>query len=470
MKKMKGLIGISVILLLLVLIFESYHEPEVFEVKSPEKNYKKYCANCHGEKLATFINRKWVFGNSWNEVFKAIKMGYPDAGMPAYAETFSDEEIKDLTSYILKGIEKFTKEEIKQSPVSFGIVESEEQTFRLDTIASGLDIPWGLAFLPNNDILITERDGDFYRYRAGESLHKIEGVPKVWSKGQGGLLDVEIHPDFKRNKTIYLSYSKPGGKGTATTAILKAKLKNDKLKKQKVIFEANPYLSTKYHYGSRMEFDKEGYLYFSVGDRGKRDDNPQFLNNHCGKIHRIHADGSIPKDNPFVNTPDAMPTIYSYGHRNPQGLSMDAETGKIWVNEHGPRGGDELNKIKKGKNYGWPIISYGINYSGTKFTDITAKDNMEQPIKYWVPSIAPCGMTFVTGNRYPNWKGDILSGSLSFRFLSRLKMDGEKVLKEERLLNKIGRLRDVKMGKDGYIYIAVQDPGFVFRLMPIEKK
>lgn len=473
MKKANWLIGGFILCLFGVILLESC-KPTQAEIpknkteQSPKKNYQQYCASCHGEQLKSFINRKWIYGNSWNEVFKGIKEGYPDAGMPGYAETFSDAEVEELTSYILKGIENFTKDEIKSTPASFDVVKSDELTFKLDTIATGLDIPWGLGFLPNDDILITERDGDLFRYRKGEALHEIKGVPEVWSKGQGGLLDVQVHPDFKRNQTIYLSYSKPDGNEKATTAILKATLENDILTDKKVIFEAKPYLGTRYHYGSRLEFDNNGFLFFSVGDRGKRDDNPQYLNNHCGKIHRIRADGTIPKDNPFVDTPNAMPTIYSYGHRNPQGLTLNPETNEIWVNEHGPRGGDELNRIQKGKNYGWPVISYGINYSGSKFTDLTAKDGMVQPEKYWVPSIAPCGMTFVTGERYPNWKGDILSGSLSFRFLSRLKMDNGKVVKEERLLQKIGRLRDVKMGKDGYIYIAVEDPGAVFRLVPVE--
>ncbi len=428
-------------------------------------NYKEYCSGCHGEHLKSFVDRKWIYGNSWNEVYKAIKEGYPNDGMPAYDTTFTDTEISDLVDYILGGIENLTIQDFEEKPDWTGLIESEEMDFQLDTVVSGLGVPWGLAFLPNGDMLVTERSGKFSRYRKGEPLHTIKGAPEVLAKGQGGLLDVEVHPDFAKNQWIYLSYSKPQ-KGNATTAILRARLVDDQLVDAKVIFEANPYESTRHHYGSRLEFDKDGYLYFSVGDRGRRDRNPQNLDNHCGKIHRINDDGSIPKDNPFVRTKGAMPSIYSYGHRNPQGVAMHPETGAIWETEHGPRGGDEVNLIQKGKNYGWPVISYGINYNGTTFTDLTEKEGMEQPELYWVPSIGACGLTFVNSDKYPNWDGDLLAGSLRFQYLARLKMEDGKIVGEEKLLKKIGRLRDVKMGNDGYIYITVEDPGYVFRLLP----
>ncbi len=435
------------------------------ELKSPEANYQEYCASCHGEKLRTFIDRKWIYGNSWNEVFAAIKYGFPDDGMSAYDTTFTDKEIGELTDFILTGLENFTSDDFKEAPRPSGLQPTEELTFRIDTLVDGLDVPWGLAFLPNGDLLITERTGKLSRYRAGEQLHPISGVPEVRAAGQGGMLDVEIHPDFSSNRYIYLSYSKPVG-SQQTTAVLRARLENDRLTGQQVIFQATPELNTRHHYGSRLEFDREGYLYLSVGDRGRRDDNPQSLANHCGKIHRIHDDGSIPEDNPFVNTPGAVGSIYSYGHRNPQGVAINPTTGEIWANEHGPRGGDEINRIERGKNYGWPVISYGINYNGTKFTDLTKKEGMEQPEHYWVPSIGVCGMTFVSGDRYPAWRGDILSGSLRFQYLSRIKMKNGQITGEEKLLKNIGRLRDVKMGNDGYIYFTV-DEGAVMRILPV---
>lgn len=433
--------------------------------QSAEANYKEYCTSCHGEQLKTFIDRKWIYGNSWNEVYKAIKVGYPEDGMPAYDTTFTDKEIGELVDYILNGIENLTRDDFRKGSNWSGVVQSEEQDFQLDTLVSGLGIPWGLAFLPNNDMLITERSGKMHRFRAGEKLYTIQGVPEVLDRGQGGLLDIEVHPDFEKNQWIYFSYSKPKD-GKATTAVMRAKLVKDQLSEKRIIFEAQPYLGTRHHYGSRLEFDQEGYLYISVGDRGRRDQNPQSLKNHCGKIHRIHDDGRIPKDNPFVDVKGAMGSIFSYGHRNPQGLALNPGSGQIWDTEHGPRGGDEINVIEKGKNYGWPVISYGINYNGTKFTDLTEKEGMEQPISYWVPSIGACGMTFIHGGKYPNWEGDLLAGSLSFSYLERLEIEGNEVVGKEKLFPGIGRLRDVKMGNDGYIYFSAEDPGRVFRILP----
>ncbi|GJM35458.1 MAG: hypothetical protein DHS20C18_44590 [Saprospiraceae bacterium] len=462
-KRITLIISVSLIGILNLLLLMSAISNE--RENNAAANYKEYCAGCHGAQLKSFVDRKWLYGNSWNEVFKAIKYGYPDDGMPAYDTTFTDHEIDNLVDFILGGIEKLTSDDFEEKPDWIGFVESEELDFRLDTVVNGLGVPWGLAFLPDGDMLIAERSGKFSRYREGEALHPIKGVPEVLAKGQGGLMDVEVHPNFANNQWIYLSYSKPQG-GNATTAIMRARLQGDELVDQKVIFEAQPYESTRHHYGSRLEFDKKGKLYFSVGDRGQRDRNPQKLDNHCGKIHRINEDGSIPKDNPFVNVRGAKSSIYSYGHRNPQGVAMHPQTGEIWETEHGPRGGDEVNIINKGQNYGWPVISYGINYNGTTFTDLTEKKGMEQPEYYWVPSIGACGLTFVNSDKYPNWNGDLLAGSLRFQYLARLKIEDNKVVGEEKLLKKIGRLRDVKMGNDGYIYFSVEDPGRVFRIVP----
>ncbi len=436
-----------------------------------EDNYREYCASCHGDKLETFVNRKWLYGNSWNEVFTSIKVGYPDDGMSSYDTTFTDKEINQLVDYILTGIEQFEIQDFgDENDASLkGLIQSETLAFRLDTVVTGLEIPWGIAFLPNGDLLVTDRNGTFYRKDQNKKLAKIKGVPEVVAKGQGGLMDVEVHPDFEQNQTIYLSYSKPNkDKSKSTTAIMMARLVGNELKEQRDIFVAVPYLPTRHHYGSRLEFDNDGYLYFSVGDRGRRDENPQSLTNHCGKIHRIHADGSVPKDNPFVNEKNAMPTIFSYGHRNPQGVTLDPVTNIIWEHEHGPRGGDEINIIHPGKNYGWPVISYGINYNGTKFTDITERAGMEQPEWYWVPSIAACGLTFVTSDQYPGWQGDLLVGSLRFQFLERVIIENNKVVGREKLLKNIGRLRDVKMGRDGYVYFSVEDPGMVLRILPAQ--
>lgn len=436
---------------------------------SAAENYEKYCASCHGKRLESFVNRQWLYGNSWREVQASIKNGIPKDGMPAYDTTFTNNEINELTSYILRGLENFTADDFEENrDWTKGTINSEEQSFKLEEVISGLRSPWGMAFLPNGDMLVTDKFGTLYRHNKKKGLQKISGVPEVVSRGQGGLMDVELHPEFNKNNWIYLTYSKKGQGNTATTAVMRAELKDNQLKQAKIIFEALPYLPTRHHYGSRLEFDQDGYLYVSVGDRGRRNQNPQYLNNFCGKIHRIHDDGSIPSDNPFVNDKGAIGSIYSYGHRNPQGVAMHPESGRIWAHEHGPRGGDELNLIQKGENFGWPVISYGINYNGTTFTDQTSQEGMLQPEKYWVPSIAPCGMTFVKGDRYPEWKNDLLVGSLRFEYIARLEMKGDQVVSEEPLLKNIGRIRDIQMSRDGYIYFSVENPGVVYKMVPVE--
>ncbi|WP_299754102.1 PQQ-dependent sugar dehydrogenase [uncultured Pontibacter sp.] len=433
--------------------------------------YISYCSGCHGEELEAFADRKWKHGSSDQDLFKAIKHGYPDEGMPAFDETFTDEQINGLVTYIQQGIKEVKQYDFSEEKELAPVQTSEELTFRLDTVVTGLDVPWGMAFLPNGDMLITDRSGILYRYTQGKALQKIAGSPQVLAQGQGGLLDVEVHPDFKTNNLVYLSYSafkEEGGSTLSTTAVMRAKLQGDELTNQQVIFEALPYSKTRHHYGSRLEFGQDGNLYLSVGDRGNHDENPQSLERHAGKVHRIKADGGIPADNPFANQAGAVASVYSYGHRNIQGMAMHPQTGKIWTHEHGPRGGDEVNIAEKAKNYGWPVISYGINYNGTVLTELTKKEGLEQPLHYWVPSIAPSGMAFVTGSRYKKWEGDLMVGSLRFQFLSRLKMDGDKILGEEKLLKNIGRVREVKMSPDGYIYVAVEKPGVIYRLVPIE--
>ena len=355
-------------------------------------------------------------------------------------------------------------------PPSSSVFTSEEQNIKLDTIVKGVSSPWGFTFLPNGEILMTEKSGKIYRIAKDKSMHLISGVPEVLAEGQGGLLDVILHPNFKKNQLVYISYSavkREDGATLGTTAIMCAKLNGDKLEEQKVIFEALPYSKTRHHYGSRLVFGKDGFLYFSVGERGNEKVNPQSLTNDLGKIHRITDDGKVPTDNPFVNTPGAKPTIFGYGNRNPQGLMLNKSNGQIWEIEHGPRGGDEINIIGAGKNYGWPVICYGINYDNKIISDKTAKEGMEQPLHYWLPSIAPSGMTFVEGDRYKAWKGDLMVGSLRFKYLNRCKMKDGKVVGEELLLKNIGRVRDVIMGPDGYLYISVENPGFIFKLLPV---
>ena len=278
--------------------------------------------------------------------------------------------------------------------------------------------------------------------------------------GQGGLLDIALHPDYDENGWLYLSYSiskEENDETLNTTAVSRYQLKDNSLAEEQLIFEGLPYTKTRHHYGSRLVFDNEGYLFITIGDRGARDVNPQELDLFPGKVHRVHDDGKIPEDNPFVDRANAVKSIYSYGHRNPQGMAKHPETGELWAHEHGPRGGDELNRIKKGGNFGWPIYSYGINYDGTVFTGQTSAEGFEDPVHYWVPSIAPSGMDFVTSDTYPGWKGHLLLGSLKFQYLNLCKLDGNQVVSEEILMKGVGRLRNVKQAPDGFIYVAVEE-------------
>lgn len=343
--------------------------------------------------------------------------------------------------------------------------EEVVQNTRVELYIADAGIPWGMAWLPQGDMLFTLRAGELKRLKSGESIaESVSGLPKIAAGSQGGLLDIILHPNYAKNGWVYLSYAKSDGRGNKSTAIMRAKLNGNMLSEQEDIYIAKAYSNKGQHFGSRLAFDNQGYLYFSIGDRGQRDINPQDITRDGGKIYRIHDDGRIPVDNPFVNNTNAKKAIYSYGHRNPQGMAKHPKTADIWSHEHGPRGGDEVNLIAKGKNYGWPIISYGINYSGSKFTELTEKQGMEQPLWYWDPSIAPSGMTFVTSEKYPNWKGNMLVGSLKFGQVIMLTLDDKAVVKEEVIKSNLTRVRNIKQGPDGFIYIAVDGEG-VYRLL-----
>jgi aldose sugar dehydrogenase len=327
-----------------------------------------------------------------------------------------------------------------------------------------------LAFLPNGDLLISEREGTLHVFSKGKLSPAVEGLPPIMASGQGGLLDLCLHPNYATNGWIYIAYSAlkmEGTKRTGNTAIMRAKLSGNKLTDQQVIFTGSPFTDRSHHFGCKLAFDKSGKLFFGIGDRGQHFVFPQKLDNHNGKIHRINDDGTIPSDNPFINVQGAMPSIYSYGHRNPQGTCVHPVSGQVWVSEHGPKGGDELNLVKPGLNYGWPVISYGINYDGTILTELTEKEGMEQPVFYWTPSIAPCGMTFVTGNRFSKWQNNLLIGSLRFKNVERVVLNSQSVIHREKLLENIGRVRNVVMSPEGLVYVAVETPGLIFRLTPV---
>ncbi|MBK0384050.1 PQQ-dependent sugar dehydrogenase [Pedobacter sp. SD-b] len=440
--------------------------------KEAAANYKNYCSGCHGEKMDAFVDRKWKYGNGREDLFKAIKNGYPDDGMPSFSKTFTDKQIFNLSDYILTGIENIKKYTNDDKPKS-NIFKTKHLTVRLDTVYAKGEVPWSMAFLPDGGFLVTDRAGTLNRVSKNKEVTEIKGVPPVRVKGQGGLLDVVLHPDFAKNNLLYLSYSKfkeEDKKTYATTAIMQCRLVGDELVDQKDIFVALPYATTAHHFGGRMAFGADGYLYFSVGTRGDETGSPQnLIDNSLGKIHRIKADGSIPSDNPFVNDKNVVPSIYTFGHRNPQGLALNPKDNTIWEHEHGPRGGDELNIIGAKKNYGWSIVSYGINYDGTTFTNKTEQEGIEPPIKYWIPSIAPSGMAFVNTKIYKGWEDNLMIGSLRFEYLDRCVLKNNKVVEEEILFKNIGRVRDIRLAPDGYLYMAVENPGRVYKIVPVGK-
>jgi glucose/arabinose dehydrogenase len=327
------------------------------------------------------------------------------------------------------------------------------------TVVDGLAHPWGMAFLPNGDILVTERAGSLRRIAGGTLVAEpLAGLPDVAAGGQGGLMDVALHPDFPRNQLVYLSYSKGRGDGRRTTAVARGRLEETRLVGVEELFVADAWTASGVHFGSRIVFDGAGHFFLSLGDRGEMHQ-AQNTANHQGTIVRLHDDGRIPADNPFVGTPGHRPETWGYGVRNAQGLALHPTTGELWETEHGPRGGDEINVIRPGRNYGWPVVTYGMNYDGTVITDLRAKEGMEQPVHSWVPSIATSGLAFYTGDRFPRWKGNAFVGGLAGMHLARVALDGERVVETEKLLDGLGhRIRDVRQGPDGYLYVLVDAP------------
>lgn len=358
-------------------------------------------------------------------------------------------------------------------PEPTGDGSGKPAALKMDTVVTGLKTPWATAILPNGDMLVTERGGTLRLVHDGQlDPTPIKGMPEVFAKGQGGLLDVVLHPDYAKNGWLYLTYASPkapgeaGDDGGANTALLRARLKDHALVDQKVIFKATPNVKSNPHFGGRVVFDKAGYLYLSLGERGQKE-KAQDPMNHQGTVVRLYDDGRVPEDNPFVDGKKGLKEIYSYGHRNPQGLALDPASGKIWEHEHGPQGGDEVNIVKKGANFGWPAITFGIDYDNSIISEDTARAGMEQPIIYWRPSIAPCGMAFVNSTKFPDWKGDLLVGSLKFNYVMHCTVEGDRITKQEKILEGIGRVRDIRQGADGNIYVVAENTGTVFRVSPI---
>ena len=351
------------------------------------------------------------------------------------------------------------------------VINSEKHAFRIATLLTGLENPWSVAFLPDGRMLVTERVGRLRLVGLDFRLDPvpIEGLPETVAQGQGGLFDVVLHPQYSQNGWIYWAYNAPGAGGWGTT-LARGKLKGQRMSEVQVLFSMQPKTRSSQHFGGRIVFDKSGMLYLTLGDRGDKD-RAQKLDDHAGSVIRLHDDGRVPADNPFAKRAGALPEKWTLGNRNIQGATLHPKTGELWAHEHGPQGGDEVNVMRSGLNYGWPVITYGVNYgSGTRIGEGDTKPGMVQPLHLWVPSIAPSGMAFVNGSQFPLWAGDLLVGALRDQMLVRLVLNGEKVVREERLLQgRVGRIRDVRMGPDGLVYLLTDDAeGALLRLEPVQ--
>jgi glucose/arabinose dehydrogenase len=398
--------------------------------------------------------------------------------MTPWEGILSNDQIRALV-ILFREKEKQTAVKGMEFPVPSAreVTKTELHDYRVETLVKdGLKNPWAIAFLPDGRKLVTEKAGRLRIIKANGQLDRkaIEGIPEVIEHGQGGLMEVALHPDYAKNSWVYLGFSdgvrrkSENGKDEVKciTAVVRGRIQGHRWVDQEWIYrpEAKFQSGAGVHFGTRFVF-ADGYIHFVVGERGGMME-VQDLSNPKGKIFRLHDDGRVPSDNPFVKTPGAIPGIWSYGHRNPQGLSMDMRDGSLYATEHGPRGGDELNLIQPGRNYGWPVITYGMNYDGTPMVGITAKEGMEQPLTYWVPSIAACGLDFYTGDQFPEWKNDLLVGGLAQQEVRRLRIKDKKVVSQEIILKNIGRVRDVTGAPDGLIYVLLNGPDRVIRLLP----
>ncbi len=456
--------------------------------KDVAKIYAEICSNCHGKNLEgaqapSMLDDVWSHGGDDASLAALISNGDLEKGMPAFHSLMTEGDIRTMVIYIREQRATQASKRVKKT-VPDGIVIAGGERFRIETVADKLATPWSIAFLPDGRMIFTEKPGRVRIVEKGKLLPAaVKGTPEVRDEGQGGLLEIAVHPQYAENGWIYLAYSDPASglkgkelsvsaivRGVSLTTLVRGRIKDGAWTDEQTIWKA-PLEFYKpgggVHFGCRIAFDRQGYLFFSHGERG-RGPEAQELARPNGKIHRIHDDGRIPADNPFVNTPGAFPSIWSYGNRNPQGLDFDPRTGILWESEHGPRGGDELNIIRGGRNYGWPVITYGMNYDGSAMTDKTAQEGMEQPITYWTPSIAVCGIDFYEGTAFPRWTGNLFVTALAHQELRRIVIEGEKVVSQEVILKDIGRLRDVASGPDGAIYVAVNDPGRIIRLVPVK--
>ena len=446
--------------------------------------YQLHCLSCHGADLngglgGSLIDDEWKHARTDAEIADLIREGLPDLGMVPYGGTLSEEEIRSLVIYLRE--RKLLAERdgltARLAPRD-GVFHAADHSFRLEPVTDPVDgILWGMDWLPNGDLLVTERAGPVWLVRDGQRLGPIADTPAVWARGQGGMLEVAVHPDYAANGWIYLGFSESGGtsagRAVGMTKIVRGRLDGLRWIDEEVIFEVSDsalHTSSGVHFGIRFVF-QDGYLFFGIGDRGRME-HAQDLSRPNGKIHRIHDDGRIPADNPFVADPEAFPSIWSYGHRNPQGLVRDPATGVLWETEHGPRGGDEVNHIRPGLNYGWPEVTEGMNYNGQPITHRIAAPGMEPPALSWTPSIAPCGLALHDGTVFPRWRHNLFAGGLSAQELRRLVTQDGKIVHEEIVLKNQGRVRAVASGPDGHLYVSLTDGnpsmGRLYRLVPVD--
>ena len=441
-----------------------------------ENTYRSFCQTCHGATLqggmgSSLVDSALVKQKDVSSLFRIIKEGVRGKGMPAWGPSLDDGQIHALIAYISEKAQEL--EEVKGGDHSLSEVRSAAgHSFSLHQIAEVSGELWAMTFLPDGRLLANIKSSGL-KVLDGERASAVEGLPKAETSGQAGYFDVQLDPDYNKNGLIYISYAEPSREGSMTRVdrgTLSKKGKHYQWKHDKAIFalDHSQHINTHHHYGARVSF-KEGFMYVTVGDRGRRP-RAQDLDVANGKVHRVKLDATIPSDNPFTKQAKAVKSIWSYGHRNPQGMSVHPQTGELWVAEHGPRGGDEINRVQKGLNYGWPVITFGINYNGTPITDKTEQSGMEQPVHYWVPSIAVSAIEFYTGDKFARWKHQLLVGSLGREELRLLNIQGDKVVSDELVLKGLGRIREVGNTPDGFPFVSLLEKGGnrtkVYRLQP----
>ncbi len=437
--------------------------------------YAQYCATCHGADMdggmaSSLVDGQWEFGDSREDIYRSIADGIPEAGMPAYRDVLDERQINLIVDAI-QGVEYVpVSRVVEDEPEEYEVLETLDYDVRVEVwVGEGLEVPWGIDFLDASRALVTERAGRLRLVENGQ-LHPdpIADTPPVVAQGQGGMMAVTVHPDYEENGWIYLAYSRAlddGTSGPSQTSVVRGRIEDHRWVDQETIYRApeDSHTNARQHFGTRVVFDEAGYLYFVIGDRG---DPPtsQRLDSPNGKVHRLWPDGSIPEDNPFVDDEDALDTIYTYGHRNQQGMDIHPVTGDLWTAEHGPRGGDEINLIRAGKNYGWPEITYGIHYDGRTITRERFRPGIEPPVWVWRPSTALCAIEFYRGEQFPLWRNHLLATALRNEDLRLLQVRNDRVIHEEVILRDRGRIRDVTTGPDGAIYLLTSRPHQILRL------